>query len=124
MTESFSFENLKAYRCSTSLVSEIYEILDSFPDKERFSLTSQLRRSIISVPSNIAEGSGRCSLREKIHFIEIAYGSLLEAYCQMDIAKNLGYIADYRFKAIKPKFFKISRLLNGLKKSFEHKLTS
>lgn len=63
---------------SKLLVREVYSFLDKFPKVETFALCDQLRRAVVSVPSNIAEGSGRYSIREKIHFIEIAYGSLTE----------------------------------------------
>lgn len=88
----FSFFDLRVYKESKELVRVVYELLDKFPKYEMYALSDQLRRSITSVPSNIAEGSGRASYKEKIHFTEIAYGSLTEALCQLDIAKDLRYI--------------------------------
>jgi four helix bundle protein len=66
----FSFEQLDMWKLSMDFVSEIYELLKEFPDGERYALTSQIRRAAISVPSNIAEGTGRFSIKEKLHFNE------------------------------------------------------
>lgn len=122
--DSFSFENLKVYSESRNLVIEVYEIVRHLPVIETYALGAQLRRAIISVPSNIAEGCGRISYREKIHFIEIAYGSLLEAYCQIEICLDLGYISQEKLKQIRQKFFNISNMLNALRKSYLSKLNS
>ena len=78
----YPFENLNAWQESRKYVVEVYRLLEQFPQSERFALIDQIRRAVISVPSNIAEGSGRMSYKEKIHFLEIAYGSLMEVYCQ------------------------------------------
>ena len=82
----YSFETLTAWQESRKLVVAVYKLLDQFPSFENYALCDQIRRAIVSVPSNIAEGSGRTSLREQIHFIEISYGSLMEAYNQLIIA--------------------------------------
>ena len=115
----FSFENLRAYKAARSLVKDVYTVIDTFPATERYSLCDQLRRAIISVPSNIAEGSGRRSIKEKIHFLEISFGSLMEAYCQLEIALDLGYITTETHSSIKNKFYDVSRLINGLSSHFE-----
>lgn len=73
----YPFENLNAWQESRKYVVEVYRLLEQFPQSERYALCDQIRRAVISVPSNIAEGSGRISYKEKIHFIEIAYGSLM-----------------------------------------------
>lgn len=87
--EEFSFEKLTAYKESRKLVVEIYKIGNSLPNNEKFAIGSQLQRSAVSVTSNIAEGSGRVSYKEKIHFIEIAFGSLYEAYSQLELCVDL-----------------------------------
>lgn len=117
-SELFSFENLKVYQKSRQLVVQVYKLLKNLPSEERFALCDQLRRSVISVPSNIAEQSGRKSTKEKRHFLEISYGSLLECYCQLQIACDLKYISEDELKQIKSLFYDVSRLLNGLHKSF------
>lgn len=119
---NFSFEKLTVYTESRKLVAMVYEIVNSLPSSEKFALTGQLQRAIISVPSNIAEGSGRRSVKEKIHFLEISFGSLMEAYCQLQIALDLGYITQEKFNEIKPQYFLVSRLLSGLVNSFQEKM--
>jgi len=99
----FSFERLNAYKQSLLLVKIVYGLSQKFPPEERFALTSQLRRAIVSVPSNIAEGSGRLSNKEKVNFISIAFGSLMESYCQLTIAYQLDYITKEDFCEIKRK---------------------
>lgn len=114
----YSFEKLMAYQTARKLVKEVYQLIKCFPSEERFALCDQIRRAIISVPSNIAEQSGRTSVKERIHFLDIAYGSLMEAYCQLEIAVDLGYITSENLNAIKDMFFNTSRLIIGLKKKF------
>ena len=92
--DCFSFFDLRVYKETKELVKSVYRLLDKFPKYETYALGDQLRRAVISVPSNIAEGSGRFSIKEKKHFIEIAYGSLTESLCQLDIAHDLEYITD------------------------------
>lgn len=89
----YSYKNLEAYKESKTLVKQVYALLKKFPKEETYALCDQLRRAVISVPSNIAEGMGRVSTKEQIHFLEIAYGSLREVDCQLDIAKDLAYIS-------------------------------
>ena len=82
----YSFQKLKVWQEAKKLVIEVYNLLDGFPKFEKYALCDQIRRAVVSVPSNIAEGSGRRSLREKIHYLEIAYGSLMETFNQLLIA--------------------------------------
>lgn len=105
-------------------MKSVYRLLKKFPKFETFALGDQLRRSVISVPSNIAEGSGRFSFKEKIHFIEIAYGSLTEALCQLDIAHDLEYITDEEFDVEKERINIIGKQLSGLRNSFQNQLDS
>ena len=112
--ECFSFENLNVWEESRKFVLSTYR----FPPYEKFALCDQLRRAVISVPSNIAEGSGRLSLKEKIRFIEIAYASLMEVYCQLLLALDLGYISSNDMITIKRDVHLIAKMLNGLKFSF------
>lgn len=88
----YSFEKLKAWQEAKKLVVEVYHLLDGFPQFEKYALCDQIRRAIVSVPSNIAEGTGRMSIKEQIHFLEVAYGSLMETYNQLLIAIELTYI--------------------------------
>ena len=120
--EQYSFEKLEVYQLTRKLIQNVYQIVNCLPANERFALGSQLQRAIVSVLSNIAEGSGRVSIKEKIHFVEISYGSLMEAYCQLQICCDLYYITEDTLKYLKPEFFRISRLLNALKNSYKSKL--
>lgn len=120
----FAFFDLRVYQESKLLVREVYSLLDKFPKTETYALGDQLRRAVVSVPSNIAEGSGRFSNKEKIHFIEIAYGSLTETLCQLDIAHDLDYINDKDFEYEKEKIDVIGKQLSGLRASFQKQLES
>ena len=114
----FNFEKLNAYQNARLLVKDVYNLLDKFPQKEEFALKSQLRRAVLSIPSNIAEGMGRISDKEKVHFIEIAYSSLMEVYCQLQLANDLNYITNSDFDQIKPLIKDNAKLLSGLRKNF------
>lgn len=120
--DRFTFFDLRVYKEAKLLVREVYSFLDKFPKVETFALSDQLRRAVVSVPSNIAEGSGRYSIREKIHFIEIAYGSLTETLCQLDIAHDLEYISDKEFTKVKERIEVIGKQLSGLRSSFQKQL--
>lgn len=117
MEDNYYFERLDVWQQARQLVVQVYKLLEKFPKEEKFALCDQLRRSVISIPSNIAEGSGRIAKKETIHFLEIAYGSLMEMYCQLQIAVDLNYITEADFMEIKPLIFKVSKLLSGLRRS-------
>ena len=119
--DSYQFERLTAWQKAKELAVAVYQIANSFPQYEQYALSSQIRRAAISVPSNIAEGTGRVSVKEKIHFLEISYGSLLETYCQLQIAVELNYISLDDLEAIKSLFFETSRLISGLRNSYASK---
>lgn len=120
----FTFFDLRVYKESKALVKEVYKLLQKFPKYEVYALGDQLRRSVVSVPSNIAEGSGRFSIKEKMRFIEIAYGSLAESLCQLDIAHDLEYITDEEFENEQDRINTIGKQLSGLYSSFEKQLES
>jgi four helix bundle protein len=111
----YSFEKLNAWKEARKLVVAVYQLLDNFPKFENYALCDQIRRSIISVPSNVAEGTGRMSPKEKLHFIEISYGSLMEAYNQLIIASDLKYITEESLEELKPSIDTVARMLNGLR---------
>ncbi len=122
--ESYSFEKLSAYTEAHKLVVQVYKLIEALPSHEKYDLGSQMRRAVISVPSNIAEGCGRVSFKEKTHFLEIAFGSLMETYCQLDICRSLNYIRQEDFAKIKPQFFLVSRLINALRQLYLTKINS
>lgn len=116
----FSFENLEVYKAARILVRDVYRLQNKFPKYETYALGDQVRRSASSVTSNIAEGSGRNSFKEKSHFIEIAYGSLMEAFSQLQIAQDLGYLTDDDIDNIRPQFISVAKMLSGLKNYFDN----
>lgn len=118
----FTFEKLDVWKKSKDLVKDVYNLLNQFPNAEKYSLCDQLRRSIISVPSNIAEGSGRPSAKERNRFIEIAYGSLMESFCQLQLAVELRYISEAAITDLRPKFEELARMLSGFRKALLSKI--
>jgi len=99
---------------SHSMVLKIYEMTMTFPKSETFGLISQIRRSAVSVPSNIAEGKARGSAKEFIRFLYIARGSLEEVKYQVLLSKDLNYISSEDYKEIDGLIHTVGRLLNGL----------
>ena len=99
---------------------DVYRLQQKFPKTEIYALGDQIRRSASSVTSNIAEGSVRNSYKEKIHFIEIAYGSLMEAFSQLQIAQDFGYLSAKDIDDIRPSFIEEAKMLSGLKGYFEN----
>ncbi|WP_091839307.1 four helix bundle protein [Prevotella sp. ne3005] len=122
--DKFTFFDIRVYKEAKLLVREVYTLMDKYPKYETYALRDQLRRAVVFVPSNIAEGSGRFSINEKIHFIEIAYGSLTETLCQLDIAHDLDYINDNEFEEEKERIDVIGKQLSGLRASFQKQLES
>lgn len=120
----FAFENLEVYKVARILVRDIYRLQNKFPKEERYALGDQIRRSSTSITSNIAEGTGRNSMKEKIHFIEIAFGSMTESFSQLQNAQDLGYILEEEVEALRPQFNHVAALLSLLKKSYEQQLNS
>ena len=118
----YAFEKMRAWQEARKLVSEVYLLLDDFPKSEKYALCDQIRRAVVSVPSNLAEGSGRMSLREQLHFYEIAYGSLMETYNQLIIATDLKYIEDNSLNDIRPHIDLVARTINGLRSSLKKKI--
>lgn len=120
--KKFSFEGLEVYTAARSLVRDVYRLQQKFPKTEIYALGDQIRRSASSVTSNIAEGSGRNSNKEKVHFIGIAYGSLMEAFSQLQIAQDLGYLSEQDIDTIRPQFISVAKMLSGLKSFFDKKI--
>ena len=112
--KTYSFENLEFWKSSRQLVKQVYKIQSSFPSIDRYGLGDQLRRAVVSISSNIAEGNARRSLKEQIHFLEISKGSLMEVYCQMLLAYDLNYINSTQLSLCKDKLDDVLKLLNGL----------
>ena len=89
--EDFGYRNLIVWQKAKTLVKLVYAEVKNFPVEERYALGDQIRRAVVSIPSNIAEGNGRTSNKDYAHFLSIARGSLYETLTQLEIAKDLGY---------------------------------
>ncbi len=107
-------KNLIVWQKSMDLVVDMYETTKSFPQDEQYGLTSQLRRAAVSVPSNIAEGMTRKSAKDKVHFLNVADGSLSEMDTQIEIAQRLRYITAGEFELFCGKICEVQKLISGL----------
>ncbi len=117
--EVFGYRKLIAYQKAKEVVKRTYKLLKKFPQEERFAMCDQLRRAALSISSNIAEGVNRFSLKDKAHFIEIAYGSLMEVSSQFEIAEDLGYITLEDRQNMDQLIEEDARLLSGLLNSYK-----
>lgn len=113
----FRFEKLDAWQLSINFARDVYLVTARFPDSERYGLISQLRRSAVSISSNIAEGSGRASDGDFARFLEIAYGSLMEVVSQLHVAKLQEYVTQEEFDALYQSSDRLARILSGLRTS-------
>ncbi len=120
--QEFIFEKLEVWQKARKLVVEVYRLLELFPTFERYALCDQIRRAAVSIASNIAEGAGRASNKEKIHFIEIAYGSLMETFNQLIVASDLGYISEGSVNNTRERFTEIAKMLSGWRNNLKAKL--
>jgi four helix bundle protein len=118
---SHRYQDLIVWQKSKAFASEIYRATESFPRTEIYGLTSQLRRSGVSVASNIAEGQGRLTKGEFCNFLGQARGSLLELETQLAIAVDLHFLSDADFKRLEGHSSEILKLLNGLIESLRVK---
>ena len=116
----YSFEKLVVWNKAIDLVKWIYEVTANFPGEEKFILTSQIRRSAISISSNIAEGSGRRTAKDKSHFLNIAYSSAIELLNQMIIALRLQFISETQEANARQKIQEITAMIYGLQKSLKN----
>jgi four helix bundle protein len=113
----YSFEKLEVWQLSRQLTSRVYKISKTFPEEEKFGLTSQIRRAMVSVCSNIAEGGSRNSYKDKARFTGMAFTSLMEVLNQLIISFDLEYINEKEYINIRSKINPIANMLNALHKS-------
>ncbi len=111
-----SFKDLNAWKEGHKFVLMIYESTKNFPREELFSLTNQIRRAVVSVTSNIAEGFSRKSYKEKLQFYAIALGSTTEVQNQLEIAQDLKYLSKEEYNLLLEQSVIVHKLLNGLMK--------
>lgn len=118
----FSFESLEVWKGVKSLTKDINLISNKFPDSEKFGLVNQIRRAIVSVSSNIAEGSARNSEKDQAHFYQIAFSSLMEVLSQLLISVELDYIKESELQLHREKISSIAYKLNALRSAFLKRL--
>jgi len=116
-TYQYSFERLEAWKLSRKLVKQVYQLCKKLPKDEIFGLISQTKRASVSIPTNLAEGSTRSSLKERKHFYEISYGSMVELLNLMIIAEDLGYITKDEFLKVREEIQVLSNVMNALSKA-------
>jgi len=112
---------LKVWQIALDLTETLYRITADWPKHEQFGLTSQVRRASVSVPANIAEGAGRRTPGEFMHFVGIARGSLAELETLLLIARRLGYIEEAPHRAIMDDLFELGRMSTGLLRSLDER---
>ena len=117
MDKKFNFRNLICYQKGRTLVKEVYALVKTFPVEEKYALGDQMGRAVVSVTSNIAEGSGRQSLKDQAHFLELSYGSLMEVMSQIDLALDLNFIDNDKYKRLELLIEEEARVLSGYRAS-------
>ena len=119
-----NYKDLKIWQKSVDLAVKIYEVTKRFPKEEIYGLTSQIRRSAVSIPSNIAEGSGRNSKQEFLNFLGISHGSSYELDTQLIIASRVDFLDLQSFESIQKDLLEIQKMNYGLKSSLKSNLTT
>lgn len=120
----FSYRRLNVYQLSKRLVTEVYKCLDGFPKCEMYALGDQMRRAVVSVPSNIAEGTSKSSPKEQFHYLEISYGSLMELMCQVEVAFDLGYIQQKQLAEMEDSVTIIYKMLSSMQSALKSRMQS
>lgn len=114
---TYSFEKLEVWQKSRQFVKAVYLLTREFPSEEKFGIISQLRRSAISVSSNIAEGCNRWNIKDKARFYEIAFGSLMENLNQLILAHDLNFLSESEFTKMRLLIDELAKNLSALHKS-------
>jgi four helix bundle protein len=116
---SRNYKEYDVYNLAEDLIVEVYQITKTFPSDERFGLTAHLRKTALSIPSNIAEGSARNSEREFFNFLNIAVSSTSELECQLRISFRLEYLPESKLNEFEQKTDRIRKMLSSLMKSLK-----
>jgi four helix bundle protein len=117
------YKNIRAFKEADELVILVYKVTKDFPKDETYSLTSQIRRAVTSVPTNIAEGASRQHKKDYLNFLYIARGSLAETEYLLHLANRLGYLANVGFEAIEQQKQAVAKTLYGLIESVSMEVT-
>ncbi|OHB05084.1 MAG: four helix bundle protein [Candidatus Zambryskibacteria bacterium RIFCSPLOWO2_01_FULL_47_33] len=116
-----SHKDLIVWQKGIKLCKVIYEVTEKFPKAEIYGITSQMRRSAVSIPSNIAEGRSRNTTKDFLHFLSIALGSASELETQLEIAKELSFLSEHKYIEINRLLAEVSKMTVGLMKKLESK---
>ena len=111
---SESYRDLIVWQKAMALVTDVYRATESFPAREIYGITNQVRRAAVAIPSDIAEGKGRISKKEYVQMLSRARGSTYEVQTQLEISRNLSFLATDAFEVLEMKAAEVGRLLNGL----------
>ena len=114
--KDFSFRNLIVWQKAMQFAKQVYSLVGNFPAVEKYALSDQIRRAVVSIASNIAEGCGRASNRDFAHFLSVARGSLYETMTQLELAKSVGYVES--IEEVEVQAAEISRMLTTLMKKY------
>lgn len=107
-------KKLEVWKLAMELVIETYRLTESFPAKETYGLTNQIRRAVVSVPSNMAEGAARQTRKEFVNFLHMAQGSLSELDTQVEIARRVGYLDEKDWETLDIEAERIDKMISGL----------
>jgi four helix bundle protein len=119
---SDSYRDVVAWQKAMALATEVYRVTDTFPPREIYGLTRQVRNAALSVPSNIAEGKGRQTKRDYVQFLYRARASLLETETQLEVAANVRFLTPDLFAAINEQAAEVGRVLNGLIRKIQRQI--
>jgi len=114
MSKISSFRELVVWQKAMKLALEVHAVTLKFPKEEIFGLTQQVRKASVSIPSNIAEGNGRATRADYVHFLHIARGSLFETETQLELSKDFGYLPELTFQSLLSLSIEIERMLNSI----------
>ena len=118
---SISFKDILAWQKAHEFVIKVYKPTKTFPEWERYGLCSQFQRAVVSIPANIAEGYKRLGTADKLHFMNIAQGSLEECRYYILLTKDIGYINQHTHDVLNADIEEVSKLLNGYCKGITHR---
>ena len=113
----FSFEKLEVWKEAIQLSKKVYILTEKFPKEEKFGLISQVRRATNSISSNLAEGTSRITNKDKAHFTTIAFSSTMEVLNHLIVSKELGFVSEEKYSELRNSIYKISNMLNALRKA-------
>ena len=122
MDKKNTYKDLIVWQKSIALVTSLYAITKTFPADEKFGITSQINRAVVSVPANIAEGWGRESSKNYLQFLRISRGSLMEVETLLLISRNLNFISEQNYIEVNQQIDEVGKILQGLIKSVQQKI--